>query len=455
MHSILRNMAFTVVALVCVALGACSFSSPLAEHLSAQQTALTMTKSFLRPPRASGKIQHVVIIVQENRSFDNLFQGYPGANTVASGEDSHGRTIRLRPVSLTAEYGIDHSAAAFFAACHGTGSVPGTDCRNDGFNKELNAGGPVKNPQYVYVPHSESKPYFDLAHEFVVADDMFTSQLDESFVAHQYLVAGEASHSVNLPTLGYWGCNGGKRDQIQMLNEDRTLGGYQEVCFDHRTLGDELDDAGLTWRFYTSTLKHDGGEWSGYQAIRHIRYGPDWAQDIVTPQKRFITDVAEGTLANVTWITPICENSDHVNCGGGFGPQWVSTLVNAVGESAFWDTTAIFVLWDDWGGLYDHVPPPYADYDGLGFRVPLLVISPYAKKNYVSHVQYETASVLRFTEDQFGLGRLAASDRRANSPQQDCLDLRQRPRPYVPVRTALAPAFFLQQTDDGRPPDDQ
>ncbi len=87
-----------------------------------------------------------------------------------------------------------------------------------------------------------------------------------------------------------------------------------------------------------------------------------------------------------------------------------------MGESKFWDSTAIFVQWDDWGGIYDHVPPPYENRDGLGFRVPLIVMSPYAKKNYVSHVVYETASVLRFTEDLFGLRRLAAADARANSP---------------------------------------
>ena len=82
-------------------------------------------------------------------------------------------------------------------------------------------------------------------------------------------------------------------------------------------------------------------------------------------------------------------------------------------------------MWDDWGGLYDHVPPPYEDYDGLGFRVPLIVISPYAKQDYVSHVQYEHGSILRFIEDHYGLGRLAASDTRANDPAVDCFDFTQ------------------------------
>ena len=107
--------------------------------------------------------------------------------------------------------------------------------------------------------------------------------------------------------------------------------------------------------------------------------------------------------------------------------------MNAVGESRFWKRSAIFVIWDNWGGLYDHVPPPYVSYDSLGIRVPLLVISPYAKQNYVSHVQYETASVLRFAEDVYGLAPLAAADRRATSPAGDCFDFDGRARPFVPI----------------------
>ena len=160
-----------------------------------------------------------------------------------------------------------------------------------------------------------------------------------------------------------------------------------------------------------------------------------------------------GKLASFTWITPVCDDSDHVNCPGGYGPSWVAALVNTVGKSKFWNSTAIFVQWDDWGGLYDHVPPPFEDYDGLGFRVPLLVISPYAKKNHVSHVQYETASVLRFAEDLFGLGQLAAADARANSPAPDCFDFAKGPRPFVQIPAPLPAKFFIHQADEYEAPD--
>ena len=403
----------------------------------------------------AGKIAHVVYIVQENRSFNNLFMGYPGAKTASSAKNSKGQTIELTPVSLAKQYEIDHSAKAMFAACDGTGKLPGTQCRMDAFDKE-SATGNVPHPQFVYVPRKESKPYWDMAREWVLADRMFPSQLDESFVAHQYIIAAQAQSSVNVPQLG-WGCGGEPGDAVKTITLKRKYGSSQTPCFDYQTLGDELDDAGLPWRFYTS--QYNGfdisGFWSAYQAVNHIFNGPDWKKDVIVPQSQFISDVAAGHLASFTWITPVCENSDHVSCGGGYGPSWVASLVNAVGESKFWNNTVIFVQWDDWGGLYDPVPPPFEDYDGLGVRVPLMAISAYAKSNYVSHQQYETASVLRFAEDLFGLGRLSAADARAASPARDFFDFSQKPRKFAPIKSPQGPAFFLHQPHDYRIPDEQ
>jgi phospholipase C len=407
----------------------------------------------------AGKIKHIVYIVQENRSFNNLFQGYPGAYTVPYGYDSKGEKIELVPVKLSAYYDIDHSAAAMFQACDAPkGKLPGTDCRMDGFDREYAEGYPpsLKHPQYTYVPHKESRPYFDMAHQGVLADHMFQSQLDESFVAHQYIIAAQAHSAVDLPF--YWGCGGGRYNTVATITEDRSpYGPTERPCFNYETLGDELDQAHLTWRFYASWYgsqsSGDGAVWSSYQAVRHIRYGPDWKKDVISPNWRFITDVRHGQLANFTWITPVCDDSDHVNCNGGYGPSWVSALVNTVGESKFWDSTVIFVQWDDWGGLYDPVPPPYEDYDGLGFRVPLLMLSPYAKHDFVSHKQYETASVLRFAEDLWGLNHLAAADARAKSPATDCFDFSGRKRPFVPIAAPLPPRFFMHQPDDYFAPD--
>ena len=403
----------------------------------------------------AGKIKHIVYIVQENRSFNNLFLRYPGAYTRSYGMNSKNQWIELQPAGLAAYYVIDHSAAAMFAACNGTGKLPGTDCRMNGFDKEVSFGGPPQYPQYVYVPRYESKPYWDMAREWVLADRMFQSHLDESFVSHQYVIAAQADSAVDLP-YGAWGCQGGKYDQVATITQQRSQYGPPErPCWDYTTLGDELDKAGLRWRFYASkygsSSSGSGAYWSSYQAVRHIYEGPDWKKDVISPNWKFITDVRAGKLANFTWITAVCADSDHVNCPGGYGPSWVAALVNTVGRSKFWKSTVIFVQWDDWGGLYDPVKPPYADYDGLGFRVPLLIISPYARHGVVTHVQYETASVLRFAEDLFGLDQMAAADKRANAPGIDAFDFTQKPRPFVKIDAPHPPKFFMRRL----PGDDQ
>jgi phospholipase C len=442
------NRSFAIAAALCVLTG-CSLST-------AQPVVPPSRGASVIDARGggAGKITHVVYVIQENRSLNDVFEGYPGAKTVTHGENSHGEKIALQPISLTTQYEIDHSATGMFEACDGTGKLPGTDCTMDGFDLENEFHAP-KNGQFAYIPRTESKPYWDMAKEWVLADHTFASQLDESFVAHQYAIAAQAENSVNVPGF-IWGCGAGLSGQVQRLTRQRALGTWQRPCFDEQTLGDELDEAGLPWRFYTSRYtKPLGGYWSGYQAIRHIFYGPDWKNDVITPQKKFLTDVAAGKLASFTWITPQCPDSDHPLCGGGFGPSWVASIVNAVGESKFWDSTVIFVQWDDWGGFYDPVAPPYKDFDGLGFRVPLIVISAYAKKHYVSHVQYESASVLRFAEDLFGLPRLADADRRAASPEADCFDFSQKPRRFVPIDAPKDAAFFLAQPEDPRIPDAQ
>ncbi len=413
----------------------------------------------MRASTGSGKIDHVVIIIQENRSLDNLFQGYPGADTRSYGFTSTGAKVSLAPTDLSIPWDVYHTFQSYISACNGKGSLPGTKCRMNGFDKELVTCGhgpppcPSKTPQYGYVPENEVKPYFSMAQQYVLGDKMFASNLDgSSFISHQYIIAGQASSAVDFPET-VWGCDGGSRDTIGTLTQQRTFGPQIVACFNNQTLGDELDTAGVSWKYYTASIDGDGDLWNAYQAIRHIRYGPDWKNDVLDPAKRFFTAVRQGKLPAVSWVTPTCENSDHAGCNTGHGPSWVASLVNAVGKSKYWDSTAIFVFWDDYGGWYDHVAPAYVDYDGLGIRVPLLVISPYAKQGYVSHVHYEHGSILKFVEDLFGLPRLSASDRRANSPAADCFDFSQQPRAFVPIQSPLNATYFEREPDDSRPPD--
>ena len=388
---------------------------------------------------AASKIQHVVFIIQENRSFNFMFNGYPGALTKNYGYDTSGKKVFLHPEELNTDWDIDHSLTAFLAVVD--------NGKYDGWNNQNACCNRIpKNFAYAYAKRHEVLPYWRMAESYVLADHMFQSNLDGSFVAHQYAIAGYASSAVDFTT-GAWGCSGGSDDTVLTITQQRTYGPSITPCFDNPTIGDEADAAGVSWRYYAAQLETDGGIWSAYQAINHIYNGSDWSKNVISPASQFLTDVAGGTLANITWITPTGTDSDHAGIGfaSRTGPAWVASLVNAVGQSQFWDSTAIFIMWDDWGGWFDPVPPVYEDYDGLGFRVPLIVVSPYAKAGYVAHAQYETASVLRFIEDNFGLGQLAASDTRAADPGPDVFDFTAAPRPFEKIPGAKPSAYWLSR----------
>jgi phospholipase C len=414
----------------------------------------------LRRMKPNGKIQHVVVVIQENRSFNDLFYKFPGATTTTYGYDSNGNKVTLNPISLATNWDLEHDSWGFEAACNGKGSIPGTDCQMNGFNNEsVGCGGssnpcPYPEPMYGYVPHSDTKPYFDMGHQYVVADQMYASNFDaSSFISHQYIIAAQAESAVNFPWSA-WGCPGGSGDEVGEVGPQRQVpDGYEVVCWNPTTLGDELDKADIPWAFYAVSYSGYPWIWSAYQAIQHIYYGPDWSKDVISPPSQFLTDVTNGNLRTVSWVTPTWTNSDHAGSDSTTGPQWVASIVNTIGESKYWDSTAIFIFWDDYGGWYDPEPPAYLDYDGLGMRIPMLIISPYAKKGFVSHVHYEHGSILKFIEDQFGLARLAASDKRATSPQEDCFDFKRPPRAFVPIQTVLGKDYFLHQPQDHYLPD--
>jgi phospholipase C len=404
------------------------------EKYSASADSHADTISSTKP---AGPIQHVVVIMQENRSFDHLFNGFPGADTVQSGMN-HGVRVPLQPTPLGNGPDADHTHTGWWQQWD-----------NGKMDNFANKGTMLP---YSYILPSETVPYWALAKKFTLGDRMFQSNTGPSFVAHQYMIAGQSGKASENPDTNIWGCDAKPDARVPLLGPNGTDLPGVYPCFDYQTMADLLDAKGVTWRYYAPGPTDKFFLLSAYQAIRHIRFGADWHEDVISPETRVLTDIANGKLAQVTWIVPAFNNSDHPGAPPQ-GPDWVANIVNAIGKSKYWNSTTIFIAWDDWGGFYDHVPPPQTDDMGLGFRVPVIVVGPYAKRGYVSHVTHEASGFLRYTEEIFHLPSLGTRDATADD-FHDCFDYTQQPTPFSPVKTTRPAEFFLKQKPSGPPDDD-
>ena len=424
----------------------------------------------LQPLTPATPIKHVVIMMQENRSFNNIFAGFPGATTALTGACEPAQwcksgTAKLKPVTLetTDRLGlgtdIDHSHNGFNIECNLNASGV---CQNDGFDKiRFGAGGIgefAKLYPYAYVERSETKAYWDFAKRYALADQMFFTQTAASFIAHQIILSGTVainSHEslTDQPNGMPWGCDASVGSHTPILKTNGKE--YQDgpfPCFtEYGTMADLLDPAHVSWKYYVDPETGKGADfsgevWNGYDAIAKVRcetwtppydspydchgFGPDWVH-ISSPNTTVFSDVKDGTLPAVSWVIPSLEDSDHPASGCSGGPRWVSSVVNAIGQSKYWNSTAVILLWDDWGGWYDPVPPPQTNYTSLGFRVGTVVISPWARPNTVVHTQYEFGSILKFIEQNFGLGSLHTTDETSTSIG-DMFNFSQKPAKFIP-----------------------
>lgn len=401
----------------------------------------------LRPAHlgtGTSPIQHIIILVQENRSTDYLFQSpkliSEGADIAQSGLDSKGDVLQLRPVSLAAGFDIGHGHQVFLLDYDGG--------KMDGFDKSEPPN--LYYRPYGYAPKKEVQPYWDMATQYVFADRMFQTNQSSSYPAHQYIVSSTARA---LPTThdviaggpyypngkdGPAGCDAPKKILVDTVSlHGGGAGPSLFPCFDRPVLSDLLDQKGISWRYYQRNF--GPGWWHAMDSIQHVRYGQDYA-DVVSPPESILTDIATGNLPAFSWLMPADNlHSDHPGNRSTTGPSWIAAVVNAVGKSSYWNSTAIFITWDDWGGWYDHVPPKIYNSEELGFRVPLIVVSAYAKKGYVSHRRHEFASMLVFAEKTFGIkkGSLHGTDMRADD-LMDAFNFSKPARTFVPIN---APPF--------------
>lgn len=400
-----RTAAFLSIAAI-LAAAACNGSAVSPSTPATIGTTPGAPAAEVRVASGSGTIEHIVIVMQEARSFDNLFCGYPGTQGKCAG----GATIPLEARCTLSDTFADFER----------------DRKTGDFGKERANCPGYPRPEYAHAPASELAPYYQIARQYTLGDDMFSSTGNPTFEAHQYAIAAQAADAMDQPfgTTSPDGC------VYRRLVRD-FAGGKIAACFAYPTLADRLGAKGLTWSYYRTADSHHpiADTWDAFGWIHGASGG-------TSPSSAFLQDVGAGKLASVTWVTPALADSDLSGSLSCSGPKWVASVVNAVGESQFWNTTAVVVLWSGFGGWYDHVPPPALDREGLGFRVPVLVVSPYARSGAVIHTRFETASVLRFVEDTFGLPQLAASDRRANDLGRSTIDLLQQPKAFTPIEDA-------------------
>jgi phospholipase C len=416
--------------------------------------------ALLHQPSGTGTIEHIVVIVQENRTVDNLFNGFPGANTVQSGKNMHGQTIILQPVSLTAPYDLSHGHSGWVAD-HDHGRMDGFSTENENCKEK----GPCPKRDvaaYGYVPRNDIKPYWDMALKYTFADNMFQTNQGPSFPAHQYIISGTSTidnrsdlKAAENPTdprrLGrQGGCNSVPRATVVTIDRNGKEGRPVYPCFDRLSIMDLMNQRDVNWHYYQ---EYGGsGLWHAVDAIKTIREGPSY-DNVRWPSAQVLKDIASDRLAAVTFVTPSAADSDHPGTNDGSGPSWVASIVNAIGKSSYWNNTAIIVTWDDWGGWYDHVPPQIYNSYELGFRVPMIVISPYAKRGYVSHTPYEFGSILKFIERTFDLASLGTTDVRAND-LSDCFNFGARPRAFRPIAAKYSADYFEALPISYESPDD-
>jgi phospholipase C len=373
-------------------------------------------------------IQHIIFIVKENRSFDNYFGRFPGADGATSGMTSTGQVVPLGRTPDQTPYDIGHSWQDATVAING-GKMNQFDLVGNG-----NRNGNLL--PYTQMTEADIPNYFAYARSFVLGDRMFSSITSDSFPNHLYTVAAQTGGAIGSPNLFIWGCDADPTTVVQVMDSQGNIT-KQFPCFDFPTLADRLEDAGISWRFYTPKNDAGGYNWTALRAIRHIFFGPLWQTNVVL-LPNFEQDALSGNLPAVSWVVPDSNNSEHPPTSTCAGENWTVRLINAVMQGPFWNSTVIILTWDDFGGFYDHVPPPKLDMFGLGPRLPLLIISPYAKPGYISHTQYEFSSVLALIETRFELKSLTQRDAQANN-MLDAFDFSQQPLPPLMLSERTCP----------------
>jgi phospholipase C len=381
------------------------------------------------PLRGIHRIRHVIVIMQENRSFDSYFGTYPGADgypmrlgrpAVCVPDPQLGRCLRPFHDGLDRDEGGPHEAISAFRDINGG--------RMDGFVRSEIRGRtracvrqPL-NPVCTAIRDAPARPdvmgfhdareipnYWTYAKDFVLQDHMFEPVLSWSLPSHLWMVSGWSARCRNLDpmtcrtALDFPGIPGRR--------------GTVHRSYPWTDLTYLLDRAGVSWSYFVAKggqpdCDNDGmlcpyvrqtpktpNIWNPLPAFEDVQHDGDLNE--IKPVQIFRHEARTGTLPAVSWVVPNQRVSEHPPASIGAGQAYVTGLIDSVMRGPDWDSTAIFLAWDDWGGFYDHVVPPVVDGAGYGLRVPALVISPFAKSGFIDHQTLSFDAYLKFIEDDF------------------------------------------------------
>ncbi len=377
-------------------------------------------------------IRYVVVLVKENHTFDNIFGAFPGANGTMTAALSDGGTLD-RPQIPAGPLGVTP------AHLHGDAVVAYADGGMNGFDLVPQPSS-VNDPilRFGYYPEAVVPNYYALASQFALSDSFFSTVLADSFPGYMSLIAAQSPAYSN-PAGSVWRC--GFTTTVPTYDPTTCATSTSTPCFDIPSVVDHLPE-GITWRSYTDQYG-TGPLASPFDAISAV--SAKGTKDNTRLNSALLKDLAAGDLANITYVWG-GNDSEHPPEDICKGENDTVAITNALMQGPHWNETLLIVTWDDWGGFYDHVAPaavPCSAGGGpfnLGFRVPTLLISPWAKKGHVDHTPTEQASIPRLIEDLFGLPRLSsvpgstARDGVAGD-LKGALDFAQSPQPG----TALTP----------------
>jgi phospholipase C len=391
-------------------------------------------------PGVFDKIQHIVYIIKENHSFDSMFGLFPGANGATQGTISTGQVVQLQRLADPPPNDIAHDWKSAVEATDGG--------RMDRFN--LIPGGDTNGNLLAYSEfyQADIPNYWTYASQFVLGDAMYSSISSGSYPGHLYIMAAQNMGVVDNPvtprSVGGWGCDGPPGTTVAAITDtDPEVLQNPFPCFSATSLANELQNAGVFWKSYAPTKQDTGYIYNSLRSFSQIFNTSLWQSNVVS-QNDFVADAMSSNMPAVSWLTPDQRYDEHPTQSVCEGENWTVRQINAIMQGPNWNSTAIFFVEDDFGGFYDHVKPPSQDIYGYSIRVPLIIISPYAKQTvygqqgYITHATYEFSSVLRFIEERFGITPLSSRDATANDTL-DAFDFSQAPLPPLVLHQRTCP----------------